>query len=117
MRRVWRVLPFDVPLSMRELARRPRELTLLLLFGALLFIARISLLRLMTGVSANGSAILSPSRFFSTCNSFWDSSGLPSRSASDDLSSLDFHFRLDFSEGRIWTTSSLSPERRADLLP
>lgn len=104
----------EVPLSINELALLPREPTLLRRCGALFFPARISLFRLMTGVSANGSAIFVPSRFFSTCSATSTAAGLPSRLDSEVASSFDFRFRFGFSAGRIWTTSSLSPDSRAD---
>lgn len=51
-------LPLEFPDSMSELALRPRLLKLLLLSPLFDLPSRIALLRLMTGVSATGSAIL-----------------------------------------------------------
>lgn len=63
-----RISPFDAPLSIKELALRPR-IALLLRRVPFTLDFRISLLRWMTGVSANGSAILVAPRFFSIRNS------------------------------------------------
>ena len=54
------LLPFDFPLSMRELALRPLLPRLLLLWP---LFARISLFRRCMGVSAKGKAILVASSF------------------------------------------------------
>jgi hypothetical protein len=64
-------IPFDIPLSISELALLPRKPVLLLLCPSLLPL-RISLFRVMTGVSAKGSMILCAfgSRFFATVSSF-----------------------------------------------
>jgi hypothetical protein len=61
-------LPFDVPLSIKLLARRPLDAVLLrrLDVEVLVFAARICLLRAAIGVSWNGRAIFVTSRFFST---------------------------------------------------
>jgi hypothetical protein len=63
--------PFDWPLSISELALLPRKPVLLLLCPSLLVPFRISLFRVMTGVSAKGSMIRCAfgSRFFATCSS------------------------------------------------
>jgi len=49
--------PLELPVSIKELALRPRSPKLLLLSPLPLFPSRIALFRLITGVSANGSAI------------------------------------------------------------
>src|SRR4051812_5748359 len=106
--------PFDVPLSMSELARLPRRPVLLLRWLCPLAL-RISLFLRIIGVSANGRAILvALSRVFSTRS---PSSGgtrtILSSSSPDPLLSAPRLLRLT---GLSVSDESLflSPESRAD---
>jgi hypothetical protein len=110
-------LPFDWPLSMRELARRPRKLELLLRDPeeCRTCAARISLFRLMTGVSAKGNDMtLVAFCLFPTANCSGDLCGLPSRGACSDFPSrLGF---LVFEAAGGSGAGALSPDSRADRL-
>lgn len=125
--------PFDMPLSISELALRPRRPVLLLLCPSLLPL-RISLFLVMTGVSANGSIMLRAfgSRCFATVKAFWVGVFTPTRAVrcSDCASGAGvICFFLSFSTGALFfvrvvagvfvafgraSNCSLSPERRVD---
>jgi hypothetical protein len=126
-------IPFDIPLSISELALLPRKPVLLLLCPSLLPL-RISLFRVMTGVSAKGSIILCAlgSRFFAIVSSFCVGVFAPTNAAfgagcASGAGVICFFF--SFSTGAVFfvrlavegsecfgrtSSSSLSPERRVE---
>jgi hypothetical protein len=126
-------VPLDMPLSISELALLPRKPVLLLLCPSLLPL-RISLFRVITGVSAKGSIILCAlgSRFFATVSSFCVGVFAPTRAVfcSGCASGAGvICFFLSFSTGAVFlvrfaaegsvgfgrtSSCSRSPERRVE---